>query len=895
MIIKKLITLCAFLFIPLVTHGVEVVRLDIQIGTTSHIVDLELFDTITPATVINFINYVDENPRYDGSFLHRSLPGFIVQGGGYTYAPALGAFEYDATNGVYTGGLQEITVDAPIVNEFQGSGLSNIRGTIAMAKIASLPNSATSGWFINLADNSANLDVQNDGFTVFGRVLDNGMTVFDLIEATPIFDITAIHPAFDGIPLDSYNAGDAVTQSNLIRVNSASLIQRPILKVVTGTLDFGLLAIGDSASLIATLKNTGKVDLVMDGSSISIVPGPYLIIADTCSNTTLYADSENDCSITLQYAPVTLGVNNSQLEIVPSVNPNNVTLSVDITGEGVPATPVIQITGESSTLDFAGITTLSTSDVQDLVIQNRGGGTLSIMSVTVSGADSDVFNEANTCNGAGSNLVIAQTCTITVDFSPVIGGIRNATLTITLNDGTNTVVKEITLIGEGLEPDIEVPLSYDAGTTQLNVPVTSGLLLKNIGAGELVINSIVISGVDATDFSQESTCPDVATIPGHTLEGVTGQCYIIITFTPGTAGTKSAALALTSTDPDEPTININLIGEVGVSDVEVITDLDVGVSSIIGIPAFSEFEVFNRGSASLSLTAYDLTGPDSADYSILTDCSEISTGSVQPPLEFNDSCTIVVRLQAGVIGTKTALLTLDSNDPDEPTVTINLSGVGDTDIDGIVASIEQSEPNSGDGNNDLVQDDVQSSVVSFITKAGSYATIASPMATAFVDLALPGNPDVNGSPQGILFDHGVFKFDILVSPDTPVEMAIYMPQGDASSILYKFGPTPDNTIPHWYDFSYDETTGTGARYIGNVSIEATGGGSPISRSMFIVSFIDGARGDDDLLVNDVITNTMALGSVDNSNEGSSGAISWLSLMLTYLLLSGFRRFKMFKC
>ncbi len=123
-------------------------------------ITLELFDD-TPATQANFLGYVNDGD-YNGVHMHRLVPGFVLQGGGYTWN---GSF-YD-----------HIPTDPPVVNEF---GRSNLDGTIAMAKVGDDPDSATSEFFFNYGDNSANLDNQNGGFTVFARVLGNGM---DLINA----------------------------------------------------------------------------------------------------------------------------------------------------------------------------------------------------------------------------------------------------------------------------------------------------------------------------------------------------------------------------------------------------------------------------------------------------------------------------------------------------------------------------------------------------------------------------------------------------------------------------------------------------------------------------------------------------------------------------------------
>ena len=106
-----------------------VVRLDIAVGGDQPVqeVYIELFDQQAPITVTNFLRYIENSNgdrRYDGTFIHRSIPGFIVQGGGFAYDPASGPF-----NAL----LPHISVDPPIINEFDPSR-SNLRGTIAMAK-----------------------------------------------------------------------------------------------------------------------------------------------------------------------------------------------------------------------------------------------------------------------------------------------------------------------------------------------------------------------------------------------------------------------------------------------------------------------------------------------------------------------------------------------------------------------------------------------------------------------------------------------------------------------------------------------------------------------------------------------------------------------------------------
>ena len=162
-------------------------------------IDVQLYTDYTPQTTANFLGYVDRGD-YTGSIVHRSAPGFVIQGGGY----------------YITNNTQASTVPTQpaVVNE---PHYSNVRGTIAMAKLGGDPNSATSQWFFNLTDNSANLDNQNGGFTVFGYVRDDAsQAVVDAIAALRVFQGNS---PFDQLPVINYTSG-ALKMSNFVFVNS---------------------------------------------------------------------------------------------------------------------------------------------------------------------------------------------------------------------------------------------------------------------------------------------------------------------------------------------------------------------------------------------------------------------------------------------------------------------------------------------------------------------------------------------------------------------------------------------------------------------------------------------------------------------------------------------------
>ena len=139
----------------------------VEMVTSMGTIRVELFADKAPKTVENFVQYTKDR-FYDGTIFHRVIPGFMVQGGGFT------------------GEMQQKKTRDAISNEAQ-NGLKNQKGTLAMARTPN-PHSATAQFFINVADNEflnfTGPTAQGFGYCVFGRVT-QGMEIIDQIVAVP--------------------------------------------------------------------------------------------------------------------------------------------------------------------------------------------------------------------------------------------------------------------------------------------------------------------------------------------------------------------------------------------------------------------------------------------------------------------------------------------------------------------------------------------------------------------------------------------------------------------------------------------------------------------------------------------------------------------------------------
>ncbi|VTT96361.1 peptidylprolyl isomerase : Peptidyl-prolyl cis-trans isomerase OS=Azotobacter vinelandii CA6 GN=AvCA6_23510 PE=3 SV=1: Pro_isomerase [Gemmataceae bacterium] len=178
MLSTKVLRLCCVALGVLSASGARAANPIVVMETNHGTVKIELFEDKAPITVKNFLKYV-EDKHYDGTVFHRVIDGFMIQGGGFEP------------------GMKEKKTREPIKNE-SNNGLSNARGTIAMAR-TSAPDSATAQFYINVKDNKG-LDGSPDkasGYTVFGRVTE-GMDVVNKIKEVK----TGTKAGFENVPED---------------------------------------------------------------------------------------------------------------------------------------------------------------------------------------------------------------------------------------------------------------------------------------------------------------------------------------------------------------------------------------------------------------------------------------------------------------------------------------------------------------------------------------------------------------------------------------------------------------------------------------------------------------------------------------------------------------------
>lgn len=848
-----------------IAYSAEIVRLNIDYGNPPipHILDLELFDDVTPLTTNNFLNYVNSG-KYDGSFFTRSLSGFIIQTGGFTFRPVSPEINFlhpDDTPPINV----PLETSSPVDNEYLLTTLTNQRGTIAMAKLSHDPNSATTEWFINLADNRENLDNQNGGFTVFGQIIDDAITTADEISFSPIAAIagSVLGSAFSNLPVINWTFGDPIFQKNLIMITSATTITRPVLRFTPDTETFPLDVAGDATGSlqVITLTNTGNEALTID-SITNPSATEFSIVSNNCSGVTLNPVSlipTASCIINIQFIANTVSVVTDSLDTNYSSISNNYIAPLSLIAEGTTIAAILDV--NKTSLAFTSTDQTATTS-KTLIVKNKGGSDLSISSIV---SDNNDFTFDNSGCTNATVLSLDQSCDLIVSFSPTSIGNLSASLTISSSAGDII----IPLSGPGVDPVISVPQSLDFGSASILQPVSLPITVENTGDLGLILTTFTFTGTDADIFSFVTNCPDQAM-------SASSSCTIQVTFSPKSTGDKTASLIINSNDAINTQATISLTGT--------------------GI--FNPLDVDNDGVTNLNDNCPDDNNTDQLD----TDSD--GSGDACDSDDDNDGMPDTFELANGLDPLSALDADLDTDGDGVSNIQEYLLGTDptiapDDDNDGIINFIEQQAANNGDGNNDDIADKIQSNVASFITNSDKKTTLVSDAVTLLTNTGESITEDTQLSnvtvldvlpaefPRDELFELAGYSFTVqlsLASVGASVNVGVFLPLDVKVDKFYRYGPTPDNPEPHVYDFTYDSETGIGAQILGPVTVKSNSGDS-IAANMVLITYVDGRLGDDDLTINGSIVNdTGAFSTIRPVSSDSSGALSIIYLLVLFLLL-----------
>ncbi len=252
----------------------------VRMVTVFGTIDVALFGQQKPITVTNFLKYVNEGRyfKFDpttnqvaSTFFHRATasPQAVIQAGQY-----IGTVDPNPTTNPDKDNVLPTRVfeDPPIQNE-PGTFL-NKRGTIGAAKLPTTPNGATSQFYFNASDNPA-LDnpTNNGGYTVFGRVVNNGLTAIDQIFALPRYDASGGNPAspFNSVPLRNFSGNMAKVQ-NLVSIPAIAEIPPMNFSATSDTTNVSVSVSG--GKLLVTGNTVGAAHVTVtatdfDGASVS--------------------------------------------------------------------------------------------------------------------------------------------------------------------------------------------------------------------------------------------------------------------------------------------------------------------------------------------------------------------------------------------------------------------------------------------------------------------------------------------------------------------------------------------------------------------------------------------------------------------------------------------------
>lgn len=312
-----------------------------------------------------------------------------------------------------------------------------------------------------------------------------------------------------------------------------------------------------------------------------------------------------------------------------------------------------------------GNVVVNSSASQTFEVKNTGTVDLTVNNVSLLGNNAAEFNIDN--GGGSFTLAPNATRDVTVSFNPLTLGAKSGALRFDSNDPNENPL-DVPLSGNAVstpEPNIAVtPASYDYGNVYIGNSAARSFTIHNTGSATLEVSAASLTGTNAGEFGISAGGP-FSIAPGDSQA-------VEITFNPATAGAKSAIWRVQSNDPDQGILDAPLSGTGLTPMPDIAIDPaahDFGAVALLS-GASQQFTLSNAGAADLQVSAISLEGAEAAEFSI-------DEGGATPfTLAPGGTHLITVGFTPSTVGSKSAVLRIASDDPDENPLDVPLGGTG---------------------------------------------------------------------------------------------------------------------------------------------------------------------------------------------------------------------------
>lgn len=445
-----------------------------------------------------------------------------------------------------------------------------------------------------------------------------------------------------------------------------------------GAVNYGNVNVGVAAPLTFTIRNTGNEAMTglattIDGSNAAE------FVAGALGATTL--NPGQSTTVTATFTPAAAGARTAALHIA-SNDPDENPFDIALVGNGVMPEIAIEhpvntgLADGTSTIDYGDVDALDNS-AKTFTIRNLGDGPLTGLALSVDGTNSAEFVAANL---SATTVAPNATATFTVTFTPNAAGTRTAALHVTSNDADESPF-DINLTGRGLDPEIVVEepvntgladggVARDYGSSNVGIAVEKTFTIRNVGTADLTGLAATFAGTNAADFS--------AAAFGSTTVAPGASTTVVVTFTPGAAGARSATLRIASNDRDENPFDIPLTGNGTMPEIAVEQPVNTNLADGAAMIDYGDvmatqssaktFTIRNTGDGPLTGLALSVDGTNAAEFV----ADSLSATTIAP----NGTATFVVTFTPAGAGPRTAAVHITSNDADENPFDIALTGNG---------------------------------------------------------------------------------------------------------------------------------------------------------------------------------------------------------------------------